>query len=115
MEQVAREEDVQKIANFIVGENKRLSEPQIKVLVELLRSQNPLLKTELTDAEIVPVTKGIAFSQVLNLPLYQQVIDTYCLTKMSRNRMRVEEILRALNPNYTPKKKGFFSRLFGGD
>ena len=113
MQEVNREE-LEKVGNFLLGENKKLSEPQIKVLLELLRKQEPLLKSELFDSELAPYIRAQGVSDVLDLPLYQNVIDTFCRTKMAHKRKRVQELLSALNPGYKPKKTGFFSKLFGG-
>lgn len=102
------------VGSYLLGENKKLSEPQIKVLLELLKHEKPILKTELFDSEIVPMIRAQGVTDALDLPLYQSVIDTFCRVKMSHKRKRVEEIIKAMNPNYKPKKGGFFSRLFGG-
>ena len=114
MDQDVSEDEVKKVGSFLLGQDKKLSEPQVKVLMELLKHEKPLLKTEISDAEIVPMIRAQGVTDVLNLPLYQKVIDTFSRVKMSHNRKRVNEILQSLNVNYKPKKTGFLSRLFGG-
>jgi hypothetical protein len=109
-------EEVQKVGSFLLGHDKKFSEPQVKVLLELLRHDKPILKSDLFDSEIVPYIRaeGIASEKVLDLPMYREVIDIFCRSKMAHKRKRVNEIIAALNPNYKPKKVGFLSRLFGG-
>lgn len=103
-----------KTGDYLLSENRKLSDPQIKILVELLRHGDPLLKAELNDAEFEPYVRASSFADILDLPLHKKVIENFLRSKMAYKRKRVEEILQVLSPGYKPKKKGFFARLFGG-
>lgn len=102
------------VGGFLISENKDLKIPQVRIVNELLRQDKPLLKTQLSDATVVPMIRAQGVTDCLNLPEYQKVINTYCLCMMSYNRLRVRELIESVNPNYKPKKTGFFSKLFGG-
>lgn len=106
--------DIVKTGAVLFGENRKLSDPAVKILLELLKYSEPLLKSELEDVEIVPYTKAQAFTNIMGLSMYQDVIDTFARTKMARKRKRVKELLQAINPSYEDKKQGMFSKLFGG-
>lgn len=99
---------------FIVGDDKKLSEPVVRVLLELLKHKDPLFKSELTEAEIAPFTRAKSFTDIMSLPLYDSVIETFLRANVSKRRRRVKEIIEAINPNAKVQQKGFFSRLFGG-
>jgi len=107
-------DDLKAIGNALIGDNKKLSDPAIKILIELLRYKEPLLKSELDDAELMPFVRAQSFTEMLDLKHYQIVLDCFLRTKMARKRRRVKELLEAMNPNYKAEKPGFFKRLFGG-
>jgi len=111
---MAEDDDIKQSGMVLFGENRKLSEPAIKILLELLKEKDPLLKSELEDSELVPYTRAQSFTDIMSLSLYQGVLDTFARTKMARKRKRVKELLEAISPNRPEEKPGFLSRMFGG-
>ena len=101
--------------SFLITQNEHLALPINRITKEILDGDsNTLLKSELSDAEIGAFTVAQSFTDIVGCPYHQLVLNNLLKSKMAHKRSRVKEILNLVNPGGSVKKKGFFSRLFGG-
>jgi len=100
---------------ILIGQNQHFNIPTNKMIKEMLNPDtNSLIKSELTEAEIVPYTVASSFEMIVDCPYHRMVLDNFTKARMSKNRLRVKELIGMINPSRVNKPDGFFKRLFGG-
>lgn len=106
------EKEEKESSDVFIGKDKTLSAPEVKLLLELLKEKNPLLKSELSKTEIPYYVRAKAFTDILGLSFYDKVIDVFLQSKIAKDRQRVKELIQVMSKNPVQKKSGF--SLFGG-
>lgn len=81
--------------------NESSSEKAIQTLFKFNCSADFDTKTELTQNQIIDISKAVAFSEAFDLEIVKQFINSYKLHLISKNRKGRREVIEALT---TPKE-----------
>ena len=99
---------------LIVGQNQDLAVPINRITKEIMNPDtNTLIKSDLSDAELIPFVIGDSFTKTVGCPFHRLVLDSLLVAKMSHKRQRVKEILNLVNPGSSNQKKSWKDWLFG--
>lgn len=70
-----------------------------RALMELFKFKHEAdydTKTELTQNQIIDISKAVAYSKIFNLPMLKAFVDSYKLHMVSKNRLGRREVIEAV-------------------